>query len=86
MKGWDKLLWGVEMRSKSCKPEGMLIGDAWHSVRTRHYDGEPCRCLLFNTRRQAREWCRSATSKHAKHSSDWRFYPRRVRETITEAR
>jgi hypothetical protein len=79
---WDRLLWAVEMRSASCRPEGMLIGDAWHAIAPPAYEGEPTRCLLFRTRRLARAWCIEATVKHANHSTDWRFRPVRVRETV----
>ena len=79
---WDRMLWAVEMRSASCRPEGMLIGDAWHAITPPAYEGEPTRCLLFRTRKQARAWCVEATAKHAKHSKDWRFRPVRVRETV----
>lgn len=29
---WQRLLWAVEMRSKSCKPRGMVIGVAWDHI------------------------------------------------------
>jgi hypothetical protein len=79
---WERDLWAVEMRSGSCRPEPILIGDAWHSITAPKYPGEPSRCLLFRTRKLARAWCVEATVKHAKHSTDWRFRPVRVRETV----
>lgn len=79
---WKRDLWGVEMRSKRDRPEPILIGQAWHAVTLGEYPGEPVRCLLFKTRKQARTWCAEATVKHSKHSMDWRFRPVRVRETV----
>lgn len=83
MSVWNRMLWAVEIRSKSCKPEGMLIGDTWHAVTPQKYLGEPPRALLFKTRRMAREWCFNATRKYQKHGPDWKFRPVRVRETLT---
>jgi len=79
---WDRLHWAVEMRSKSCKPDGMLIGVAWHKITPPTYEGEPSRPLLFRTRSHARKWCAAKTIECARHSPDWRFRPVRVRETI----
>jgi len=79
---WDRLHWAVEMRSKSCKPDGMLIGVAWHKITPPNYEGEPSRPLLFRTRSQARKWCAAKTIECAIHSPDWRFRPVRVREMI----
>jgi len=79
---WRRVLWAVEMRSKSCRPEGMIVGTAWRKVEAARYNGEPTRCLLFRTRKHARAWCAEATEKHAKHSPDWEFRPIRVREII----
>jgi hypothetical protein len=84
---WNRQLWAVEMRSPLSRRERMIIGVAWHAV-TWHavalpaYEGEPSRCLLFQTRRQARAWCVAATLQYAKHSKGWRFRPVRVRETV----
>jgi hypothetical protein len=80
---WNRALWAVEMRSKLSRPEGMLIGDTWHSVTPRKYEGEPSRSLLFQTRKQAREWCAAKTIECKRHSSDWKFKPVRVRETLS---
>ena len=79
---WDRLHWAVEMRSKSCKPDGMLIGVAWHKITLPTYEGEPSRPLLFRTRSHARKWCAAKTIECARHSPDWRFRPVRVREMI----
>jgi hypothetical protein len=79
---WDRMQWAVEMRSKSCKPDGMLIGVAWHKITPPAYDGEPSRPLLFRTRNHARKWCAAKTIECARHSPDWRFRPVRVREMI----
>jgi hypothetical protein len=79
---WDRHQWAVEMRSKSCRPEGMLLGVAWHKIIPPAHDGEPSRPLLFETRSQARKWCAAKTAECARHSPDWRFRPVRVREII----
>jgi len=81
---WDYLRWAVKMSSKSCCPEGMLIGTAWHKVTPALYEGAPSRALLFNSRKQARDWCRAKTIECAKHSTDWKYTAVRVRETIIE--
>ena len=80
--GWDRLNWAIEMKSKSCKPNGMIIGTAWHQIVPPTYKGEPTRPLLFRTRKIAREWCSAKTIECARHSPDWRFRPVRVRERI----
>jgi hypothetical protein len=79
---WDRSLWAVEMRSKSCRPEGMFITDSWHAVTPKKYLGEPTRPLLFWTRRQARAWCAAKTIDYKRHSPDWKFKPVRVREIL----
>ena len=71
--------WAIEMRSWISRPEGMLIGTAWHKVEPERYEGEAFRLLLFRTRRQAREWCAAKTVQCRAHSPDWRFRPVRVR-------
>lgn len=83
LKSWDRLLWAVEMKSKSCKPEGILIGEAWHKVTPWFYKGQPSRALLFTTRIKAQQWCKDAFIKNQKHSKDWSFKVVRVRETIS---
>ena len=82
-KGWDRLLWAVEFGS--LRDSKLIPGDAWHGFREPMYDGEVSRCLLFNTRRQARAWCADANKLHRKHSPDWSFKPIRVRETVCPA-
>ncbi len=77
---WERDLWGVEMRS-DCRPEPVLIGDAWDAVTPPKYPGEPGRCLLFWTRKKARAWCVYAASKYSLQQG-WRFRPVPVRETI----
>lgn len=79
---WDRVQWAVEMRSKSCKPDGMLIGVAWHKITPPTYEGEPSRPLLFRTRAQARKWCAAKAIECSRHSPDWRFRPVKVRELI----
>jgi hypothetical protein len=81
-RNWDRKLWAVEMRSASCRPDPIIIGTSWHSVQPVQYPGQPTCPLLFVTRRRAREWCAAKTVECARHSSDWRFRPVRVREVL----
>lgn len=82
MKGWDRLLWGVEMRCASCRPDPIIIGEAWAQAYPRI--NEPTRALLFTTRITARRWCRMKLTEYAKNHSlaDWKLRPVRVRETV----
>lgn len=82
-KAWDRRLWAVEMRG-SDKTKPMIIGMRWwHESIQPEYPGQPTRCLLFNTRKAAREWCVDATKKHAYHSDGkWKFRPVRIREVV----
>lgn len=79
---WNRKLWGVVMTNRACPREPLLIGKAWHIIKNGDYPGEPTKCLLFVTRKDARAWCVEAEAKHRKHSPDCRFRPMRVRETV----
>jgi hypothetical protein len=74
---WNRKLWGVELITE--KEPGLLLGTAWNShTRTPDYNGEPTRCLLFLTRKQAKEWCKK------KNGKTWQFSPVRVIENISK--
>lgn len=75
MTSWIRRLWGVEFSGKLTRPH--LIGSLW-AARASTYHEEPTRALLFCTRKQAREWCKSKNQCCA----DWRFRPVRVVETV----
>tara|TARA_R110000868_G_scaffold318980_1_gene579703 strand:- start:120 stop:389 length:270 start_codon:yes stop_codon:yes gene_type:complete len=80
---WDRLLWAVEMSSKSCRPEGMLIGVSWDNLSPPSYGGEPSRALLFAVRKHAKTWCDERMKACKTYGPDWKFKPVRVRETLT---
>ena len=88
---WCKHLWGVLMHGTIPGDRPILLGALWHDD-TRHfeksYPGEPTRALLFQSRREARQWC---ADTHAKWRSGrqrdaivarWRVVPVRVCETV----
>lgn len=78
---WNRKLWGVEFFSEGTKPH--LIGTLWAS-RIGNYPEEPTRALLFNTRKQAREWCKKNAwfGGRKDFCSKWHFRPVRVVETV----
>lgn len=79
---WNRKFWAVAFKRPNMNEE-MIIGTAWHNMISKPiYDGEPARCLLFDTRRLARKWCKEATISHAKHDTGWKFRPVRVREIV----
>lgn len=87
MRAWDRLLWGVELRSPRSEP--LLLGAGWDGVyRTREsYPGESTRALTFQTRKAALAWCRAKRANYSTHPvgdvcKAWRFVPVRVRETV----
>jgi hypothetical protein len=75
---WNRVLWGVEFSSKIDGP--IVIGAAWDNIFPNAYVGEPTRALLFNTRRQAREWCHRRNE--ANNQPGWKFKPIKIRETL----
>lgn len=82
---WNRKLWGVEYFSKG--KSSHLISSTWGG-QAGTYPEEPTRALLFNTRRQARAWCktRNQWSKSRKdRCATWRFRPVRVIETVRKA-
>jgi len=83
-RAWNRVMWGVEQGCKHFPNERLIIGKAWHIIKNGDYPGEPARCLLFTTRKYARQWCKIATEKSRSHSPDWWFRPVRVRETVTK--
>lgn len=84
---WNRLLWGVEFTGSNGEP-ARLIGGLWHEAGSPRYTGEPTRAVLFESRRQAREWCAKKNDSY-KQSEDfvnrWRVRPARVRETVVLA-
>ncbi|OGP46224.1 MAG: hypothetical protein A3K30_03900 [Deltaproteobacteria bacterium RBG_13_51_10] len=85
---WDRLLWGVEFSQPDERP--FLVGEGWATYPAQPlYAGQPTRALLFDTRKQAREWCRKKEAGYAGHQNGcakWRFRPVRVREGVTKVR
>lgn len=83
---WDRRLWGVLLDTGSdFAPH--LVGAIWDDeLRDRyHYAGEPTRPLLFQTRAQARAWCRRRMALWRARPNcvaTWALRPVRVRETI----
>ncbi len=75
---WNGLLWGIRSGATSG-----VLGRGWTESKP-HHDGEPYRALLFNTRREARDWCRAKREQRASNCEHWRFTPVRVRETVVE--
>jgi hypothetical protein len=59
---WDRVLWGVELNlGDIC----YLIGGGWHeALDEERYEGEPPRVILFETRKQAREYCKQQNLKY----------------------
>lgn len=83
---WNRRLWGVLFHSGSvCAPH--LLGAIWDDdLRARaYYPGEPTRPLLFQTRAQARAWCRPRMQEWRARKdlvARWTVRPVAVREII----
>lgn len=65
----------------------MLLGSAWdgYVFGRSAYAGEPPMALLFQSRAQAREWCKKKRAQYSGRSdvcAQWRFKPVRVREMV----
>ncbi len=76
---WDRRLWGVHYIGMD--GHRILIGSLWHSrPATKAYEGEPTRALLFQTRQDARDWCRNKARTAT--GLTCRFVPVSVRETV----
>jgi hypothetical protein len=80
VRAWDRTLWAVAFWSGD--REAFLCGEAWHVLRPPAYEDEPCRSLIFKTRRAARAWAKQKTIECKRHSDDWHFRAVRVRETL----
>jgi len=82
--GWDRLMWGAQFSDNS--NHEFLIGETWDRERSRGIlHSEPIRALLFITRREASEWCKSMNAEwrsRADCMNKWRVRPVRVRETV----
>ena len=80
VRAWDRTLWGVAFWSGN--RDAFLCGEWWHAVRPMAYEDEPCRALVFKTRRAARAWAKTKAIECKRHSDDWHFRAVRVRETV----
>ena len=85
---WNRKLWGVEFSSLGEKP--ILIGAGWMRELPNRplYPGCPTRPILFETRRQARDWCsdKQATSRaRGGVCAKWSYRAVRVQETVVKA-
>ena len=74
---WDRLLWGVQYVHQNDKP--LLISTGWDDRPTGTPDTEPTRALLFRTRQQAQDWCRTENKTSRMLG---RVRPVRVRERV----
>jgi len=81
VRAWDRLLWAVAFKSPGTN-QPFLVGESWHAVRLAAYVDEPTRALLFRTRRTAREWAKAKTLDSKRHSTGWKLWAVRVRETL----
>ena len=85
-KPWDRSLWGVVFTTPREPP--ILIGETWHEQACiQRYAGEPCRVLLFTTRKLAQAWCAEYNARfRSRPKGDtvrlWRVRPVRVRERV----
>lgn len=81
---WIRDLWAILHAIPREAP--ILLGDAWEldiaERIKRAGDGEPAHVLLFETRKEAREWCKEETANAKLHSQGWTFRAVRVRETV----
>ena len=83
---WNRKLWAVEMRSKSCRPDPIIVGEPWHNVRPPAYTGDPLRCLLFTTRQSAEAWCAEKREQSKNYGPDWKYRVVRVLETVEKVK
>lgn len=83
---WDRLLWGVEFSEPDERP--FIVSEVWAKYPAQPlYYGQPTRALLFDTRRQVREWCKKKEAGYAGRQdccAFWRYRPVRVRERVTK--
>lgn len=77
---WDKVLWGVELSHCASNERTLMLGSARHRPYRRGHEDEPTRVLLFCTRKQARDWCKSS-NELAGHLG-WKYTPIKVRERV----
>lgn len=86
---WRKELWAVEFKGSIEDDKPMLLGSAWHETgRLMQYAGQPTRALVFQTREDARAWCRYQQRKNAGRNDccgKWKFKPVKVIETVRKA-
>ena len=79
----SRIVWGILLKSK-----GETIGPlycAWKQNYELQYTGEPSRPLIFNTRKQAREYCRDTHARwlYHPHCSQWRFSVVKLIESLS---
>ena len=85
---WNRRLWGILFvsRARPGTVDRQIIGAAWERPRPAQYPGEPTRCLLFDTRKTAREWCKRKNAEFTGHADlrkwRWKVSPVRVREIV----
>lgn len=81
----NRLLWAAEFSSPFT--DARLLFTAWNKTSLPQYEGEPSRVMLFNTRKEARAWCKAKNEMYGARQDlcrDWRFRPVRVRETVVK--
>ncbi len=81
---WNRKLWAVELTDSHGRKE--LLYTSWDDSR-RAYKGEPIRMLVFETRKDARAWCKKQELSYAQRPTydicrQWRFRPVRVRAVV----
>lgn len=83
---WSREFWAVELTGGLPGDPPMLIGTTWMRPAPKaQYEGEPQRAILFQTRQQAREWCRDKQAEYAgrkDYCADWKFKAVKVVETV----
>ena len=77
---WNRVLWGVELKSTIKNEPPTILGSRWHFADRRGHDGEPSRVLLFCTRKQARDWCRGRNERD--EHLGWKYTPIKVSERV----
>lgn len=66
----SRKLWGIKLTQKSNGHSFLLFG-GWHEAMIKsHYKGEPRWAVLFETRIDAREWCKNKNNEYKKHNCD----------------
>lgn len=88
IRGWQGVRWGVARDTVGSKEPPSLLGEGWHDELWRKkpdFEGQMPRVLMFQTRAQARAWCRAQRAKYTERSTwcaRWRFRPVKVSESV----